>query len=100
MEPINGNFKPWICDFPGCAFHIKLKVSLKKHKRTHETVLELRKPYTCTFQDCEYRAGEKARLAEHVLGKLGNLSVPYVHPGSTQVQTLDSTFPIIPEREN
>ena len=39
---------------------------LKTHRLTHETTEELGKPFVCTFDNCKYRATQKAILSSHV----------------------------------
>ena len=61
--------QPWSCTFPGFKSTFTVKESLTRHRRIHETRLELRKPYPCTFANCDYRASLRSTLATHVKGK-------------------------------
>lgn len=66
----HSDLKPWVCSFPECKFRTKTKSHLQHHKRTHETNLELRKPFPCTFDDvCKYRAPTEQVLRGHVEAK-------------------------------
>lgn len=63
--------KPLACRIVGCGYKTDKKYSLKIHERTHEKVLALRKPYVCSYPNCEYRAGSQSTLTAHVKVKHG-----------------------------
>ena len=63
---VHTDLQPWHCSFPGCNSRFKAKQRLTRHRRIHETHLELRKPFPCTFVNCDYRAPRRDTLAEHV----------------------------------
>ena len=66
----HSDLKPWICNYPGCAFRTKSVGKLNSHKkRKHEPNEELRKPYACKFDNCEYRATYKHQMNSHVWRK-------------------------------
>ena len=66
---IHSDQKPWKCPFPDCDHRTKTEEALLVHKRKHETSIELRRPYPCTFDNCGYRAGVKASLDRHIWAK-------------------------------
>ena len=66
---VHSVFKHLKCAHSGCRFSTTLPGNLRRHSRTHETRLELRKPYPCEFDNCEYRATEKKHLQSHILAR-------------------------------
>ena len=56
----------WRCSFPGCMFTTNFKPNLKKHGRRHDTDPNVRRPFPCTFENCDYRATVKWVLKEHM----------------------------------
>ena len=54
---------------PQALQRAKLKPNLKQHLRLHEPNLELRKPYFCTFQECDYRTSTERDVQKHVQGR-------------------------------
>ena len=64
---VHSDLRPWQCTHPGCNYKGALtKRNLKLHLQSHESRLELRKPYICTFEDCDYRTGYKSAMKDHV----------------------------------
>ena len=53
---IHSDVRPWKCIFPGCNFSTKQQANLKLDFNTHESNPDLRKPFACKFQSCEYGA--------------------------------------------
>ena len=66
---IHSDLRPWPCTFPGCTHRAKRKCHLEQHIRIHETVLEIRKPYCCSFKHCDFRTPNKFALKGHTLTK-------------------------------
>ena len=65
----HSTLKRWSCAFPGCNHQTKTRQNLETHKRTHETRLELQKPFPCTIENCDYRAARKHKVENHILRK-------------------------------
>ena len=64
---VHSELRPWKCEFPSCFASFKSNGTLKAHKSTHETNLEVRKPHICKFGNCEYRAANTSTLRNHTL---------------------------------
>ena len=54
------------CSFPECSYSTPWSSSLRLHSQTHEPDRDLRRRYSCNFQDCDYRAFNKTNLDLHV----------------------------------
>ena len=63
----HSSLKPLICTI--CSFRTKTKQCLILHSKRHETALHLRKPYLCTFENCDYRATRNSSLKLHIKAK-------------------------------
>ena len=83
---VHRSLKTLMCNFPGCNYRTNRSERLKLHKRKHETSLELRRPFACAFENCDYRAAEKKTLGSHV------------HVNHTPERTRDFKCPLCPSR--
>ena len=61
----HSDLRPWSCEFPGCHYQAKIKIFLNIHKRIHETEPELRKPFPCTFGNCNQAVWTIRRVVSH-----------------------------------
>ena len=58
------------CPLLGCNYKTNVPENLKRHQRTlHETIHEVRRPFPCKFDNCEYRASHKYLLQLHMCHK-------------------------------
>ena len=78
--------KPWRCEYPGCSRRFNDTSALKKHGVIHETVLELRRPFQCPVDECEFRSARKLDLKRHVTAR------------HTPKRTRDFQCPMCPSR--
>ena len=63
---VHSDLRPWKCNHPGCRYESKLKKTLQRHERLHESDPLLRKPFACAFKGCDYRGSHKLALNSHV----------------------------------
>ena len=66
QNQVHSDLKPWKCSFPLCTLQTNCKRTLKKHQKVHETNPEVKKPYSCSVDGCNYRATEKHAIAGHI----------------------------------
>ena len=66
LRSFHSDSKLWECTFLGCDLETKYQRTLRNHSKLHESNIELRKPYACTFQGCNHRSTKVSNLKSHV----------------------------------
>ena len=66
MQVLHGTDVKLECRFPGCNFSTAHRRSLQQYSQTHESDPLLRRPFACTFENCDFRAGTTSNLYAHI----------------------------------